>query len=154
MNGEFSLEVYNSIYILNEQNNNFKCYQGYNDRFANHSIKHNGSEWSILLIEAEVLYENIKDGIAMALSVSNNLHEDWQNETTGPPIIKEYEKLIKHDGYDFLLGGNFQAMFQNFESYLKTEVDLAKEDLELIFKTIYFRLCHTGNTSRSLYHWG
>ena len=90
----------------------------------------------------------------MALSVSNNSHEDCQNETTGPPIIKEYEKLIKHDGYDFLLRGIFQAMFQDFESYRKTTVDLAKEDLELIFKTMCFRLRYTRNTSRSLYHWG
>ena len=56
--------------------NNFKCYQGYNDRFASHSIKHNGTEWSLLLTESEFLYENIKNGIAMALSVSDFSHGD------------------------------------------------------------------------------
>ena len=56
--------------------NNFKCYQGYNDRFSNHSMKHSGAEGSLLLLESEVLYENITDGIAMALSVSYISHGD------------------------------------------------------------------------------
>ena len=36
----------------------------------------------------------------------------------------------------FLLGGNIQAMFQEFESYHKTKVGLAAEDLQLILKTM------------------
>ena len=59
---------------VTEQNNNCKRYQGYNDRFLKHSIKYSGTEWSLLLIEAEIFYENLKDGIAMALSVSDISH--------------------------------------------------------------------------------
>ena len=90
----------------------------------------------------------------MALIFSDISHGVGQNETTGSSFIKEYEKLIKHVGYDVLLGGKIQAMFQDFEIYHKTKVGLAEEDFELILKTMYISLYHTKKTSRRLYHWG
>ena len=36
----------------------------------------------------------MKDEIAKALGVSSISDEHLQDETTGPPIIKEYEKTI------------------------------------------------------------
>ena len=117
--------MYNSIFNIIEENNKFKRYRNYNDRFPWHSIKRNETEWSLLRIE----FEDVKDEIAEALGVSSISDEDLQDETTGPVINKEHQKLIKHYGYGILPGGYSQSIFQEFESCLRTKVHLAAEAL-------------------------
>ena len=41
--------------------------KGYNDRFPYHSIKHNETKSSLIRIDSETLYENVKDEIAKIL---------------------------------------------------------------------------------------
>ena len=89
MIGLLNLGIYKFIFNRTEENNKLKPYQGYNDRFPYHSIKHNETEWSLIRVETEVPYENVKDEIAKVLSVSDISVEDSQDETIGPLIINE-----------------------------------------------------------------
>ena len=41
---------------------------------------------------------------------------------------------MKNDGYDFLLGAYIRSIFQDFEGYFRTKVDLAENDIELFLK--------------------
>ena len=83
------MKVYN-FFEVTEKNTKFKHYQGYNDGFPWHYIKPNKTEWPLMRIESEVLYENVEDEIKKALGVSDNSDDHLLDETTGPPNIKEY----------------------------------------------------------------
>ena len=72
--------------------------------------------------------------IAEALGVSEVSDEDSPDETIGPLLINEYQRLIKHDEYGILLGGYFQSLFQNFRNNLRTKVVLAGQEIKLILK--------------------
>ena len=142
MIGLTSLEINISTFNITEKK--VQVYQGYNDRFPYHSIKHKEAEWSLIRIEPEVLFEDVKDEIAKALDISNNSDlQDLQDETTGPLNFKDYEKLIQHDGYEILLGSYIQSKFQNFKSYLRTKIDWAEEDIELILKQFFLNFIKT-----------
>ena len=58
----------------------------------------------------------------------------YKIKRTGALSIKEYQKINKHDGYGVLFGGFIQSNFQEFESYLRSEIVLAEDDIELILK--------------------
>ena len=54
----------------------------------------------------------------------------------GPIIIDEYReqvtKRMKDDKYMEILAGYTRSVFQDFESYLRTEVDLVEDDVKLV----------------------
>ena len=58
----------------------------------------------------------------------------YKMNSTGPLILKDYMKLIRHDGHGIFLGVYIQSKFQDFESYLRSKSDLAEVDIELILK--------------------
>ena len=58
---------------MTEENNEFKRYQDYNNRFLWHTMKYEETECSLTRIEAEVLYEDIKDEIQSVLGVSDTV---------------------------------------------------------------------------------
>ena len=54
----------------------------------------------------------------------------------GPLIIKEHReqvtKRMKDDKYMKNLAGYTSSVFQDFESYLRTEVDLVEDNIKLV----------------------
>ena len=54
----------------------------------------------------------------------------------GPIIIKEYReqvtKRMEDGGYMNILAGCNGSIFQDFENYLRTEVDLVADDIKLV----------------------
>ena len=62
--------------------------------------------------------------------------EDLQDDIIAPIIIEEYKKQVtkrmKDDKYMFILNLYVSSVFQDFESYLRTEVDLVEDDIKLV----------------------
>ena len=85
-------------------------------------------------MESEGLFEDVKDEIEKVPAVLDTSDEDVQDETKGPLINKGYHSLFKRDGKGVLLRGYIQSIFQDIESYLRTRVDLAEDDIRLILK--------------------
>ena len=61
---------------------------------------------------------------------------DLQDEIIAPIIIEEYKKPVtkrtKNDKYMNIVAGYDSSVFQDFESYLRTEVDLIEDDIKLV----------------------
>ena len=61
---------------------------------------------------------------------------DLQDEIIAPIIIEEYKKQVtkrmEDVGYMNILVGYVSSVFQDFESYLRTEVDLVQDDIKLV----------------------
>ena len=61
---------------------------------------------------------------------------DLQDDLIGPIIIEEYREQVtrrmKDDKYMKILAGYVSSVFQDFESYLRTEVDLVQDDIKLV----------------------
>ena len=61
---------------------------------------------------------------------------DLQNDINAPNIIEEYRKQVtkrmKDVGYTNIVAGYASSVFQDFESYLRTEVDLIEDDIKLV----------------------
>ena len=61
---------------------------------------------------------------------------DLQDEIIAPIIIEEYKKQVtkrmKDDKYMFILSTYVDSVFQNFESFLRTQIDLVEDDVRLV----------------------
>ena len=61
---------------------------------------------------------------------------DLQDAIIAPFIIGEYKeqvtKRMKNEQYMNILAGYVNSVFQDFESYLRTEVDLIEDDIKLV----------------------
>ena len=118
MIGLTSLEVYNSIFNITEENNKFELYKFPDEKAGG------------------VSYESVEDEIERDLDISDITAEDLQDDIIAPIIIKEYrEQVIKRMndvGYMNILAGYATSVFQDFESYLRTEVDLVVDDVKLV----------------------
>ena len=70
------------------------------------------------------------------MDISDITAADLQNDIIGPIIIEEYRdrvtKRMKDDKYLELLAGYTSSVSQDFESYLRTEVDLVEDDIKLV----------------------
>ena len=70
------------------------------------------------------------------LDISDITATDLQNDIIAPIIIDEYieqiTKRMKDDKYMEILAGYTKSVFQDFESYLRTEVDLIEDDIKLV----------------------
>ena len=113
-----SREVYNSIFNITERNNKFELFI-----FPNSNT-------------GKVSYEKVRDEIEKDLGSSDNTNKHLQYIILGPIIIEEYKKDVtkkmKNDKYMDLLEGFTHSVFQVFENYLRTEVDLAADDIGLV----------------------
>ena len=118
MVGLISLEVYNSIFNITEENNKFELYIDYFDEFFS--------------------YTELKDEIAEILNISAKTPYHLQHETIAPLIIKTSQELklekTSTDGYYLLLTNYFGSPFRDFESYLRIVVGLEEDDIKLILK--------------------
>ena len=69
--------------------------------------------------------------------MSNINDDDLLDCEIGDIIVEEYRRIYleksKEDGYTILLNGYIQSVFQDFESYLRTE-GVSEDDIELISK--------------------
>ena len=118
MLGLTDLEVYNSIFNITEKNNKFELYKSPDEKSGG------------------ISYIKVRDDIEKDLGISEITATDLQDDIIGPIIIKEYReqvaKRMKDDKYMEILAGYTKSVFQNFESYLRTEVDLVEDDVKLV----------------------
>ena len=63
--------------------------------------------------------------------------EDLQDEIIAPIIIEQYKKQVtkkmKDDKYMFILSGS-NFVFQDFESFLRTQINLVEDDIKLVLE--------------------
>ena len=118
MLGLVDLEVYNSIFNITEKNNKFELYKFPDEKAGG------------------VTYEKVRDEIERDLDISDITAADLQDDIIAPIIIEEYRKQVtkrmNDDKYMFILNFYVNSVFQDFESYLRTEVDLVEDDVNLV----------------------
>ena len=70
------------------------------------------------------------------MDISDITATDLQDDIIGPIIIDEYReqvtKRMEDGGYMIILSGYSRSVFQDFESYLRTEIDLVQDDIKLV----------------------
>ena len=118
MIGLTNLEVYNSIFKIAEENNKFELY-----KFPNEKI-------------GGVTYEKVREEIEKDLDIEDITGEDLQDEIIGPIIIEEYNeqvtKRMNDEQYMNNLAIYTSSVFQDFESFLRTQIDLVEDDIKLV----------------------
>ena len=118
MIGLKSLEVYNFIFNITERNNKFEPYKFADSKSGN------------------VSYGKVRDEIKRDLDISDITATDLQDGILAPINIEEYReqvtKRMKDDGYMKFLAGYIRSIFQDFEKFLRTEVDFVEDDVRLI----------------------
>ena len=110
MIGLVDLEVYNSIFNITEENNKIELYKFPDEK-------------------------KVRDEIERDLDISDITAVDLQDDIIGPIIFDEYKeqvtKRMKDDKYMKILAGYVSSVFQDFESFLRTEIDLVEDDIKL-----------------------
>ena len=118
MIGVTSLEVYNSIFNITEENNKLELYKFSDEKSGG------------------VSYEKVRDEIEKDLDFADITATNLQHDVIGPIIIKEYREQVtkktKDDEYKKISGFYVLSIFQEFESYLRTEIDLIEDDIKLV----------------------
>ena len=117
MIGLTDLEVYNSIFNITEENNKFELYKFPDEKAVG------------------VTYEKVRDEIEKDLDIEGITAEDLQDDIIGPIIIEEYEeqvtKRMNDEQYMNLLAIYIRSVFQDFESFLRTQIDLVEDDIKM-----------------------
>ena len=118
MIGLVDLEVYNSIFNITEEINKFKLYK-FPDKKA-----------------CGITYTKVRDEIEKDLDFSDITATDLQDDIIGPIIIEEYNeqvtKRMKDEQYMNVLTIYNSSVFQDFESFLRTQIDLVEDDVKLV----------------------
>ena len=118
MIGLVDLDVYNSIFNITEENNKFELY-----KFPDEKI-------------GSITYTKVRDEIEKDLDISDITDADLQDDIIAPIIIEEYKKQVtkrmKDGQYMKILAGYVSYVLQDFESYIRTEVDLVEDDVRLV----------------------
>ena len=118
MLGLTDLEVYNSIFNITEENNKFELYKFPDDKIGG------------------VTYEKVKGEIEKDLDIEDITAEDLQDDIIAPIIIEEYKeqvtKRMNDEQYMSILAIYTSSVFQDFESFLRTQIDLVEDDIKLV----------------------
>ena len=118
MLGLVDLEVYNSIFNITEENNKFELYKFPDEKAGG------------------ISYTKVRHDIEKDLDISDITDADLQDDIIAPTIIEEYKKQVtkrmKDGQYLEILAGYTRSVFQDFESFLRTEVDLVEDDVKLV----------------------
>ena len=118
MIGLTDLEVYNSIFDITEENNNFKLYKFPDEKAGG------------------VTYEKVTDEIEKDLGIKDITATDLEDDIIGPIIIEEYKeqvtKRMNDEQYMNILAIYTSSVFQDFESFLRTQIDLVEDDIKLV----------------------
>ena len=116
--GLMSLEAYKFIFNITEQNKKFELHEFPDQKSGG------------------ISYENVRDEIEKNWEISDITAIDLQDEIMAPIFLKSIEnnlqKKMKDDGYMKFLAGYIRSIFQDFESYHRTEVDLVEDDIRLV----------------------
>ena len=118
MIGLTNLEVYNSIFNTTAENNKFELYNFPDEKAGG------------------VTYEKVRDEIEKDLDIEDITAEDLQDDIKGPIIIEEYEEQVTRrmndEQYLNILAIYTRSVFQDFESFLRSQIDLIKDDIKLV----------------------
>ena len=118
MIGLTNLEVYNSIFNITEENNKFEFYKFPEDKIG------------------ALSYEKVKGEIKKDLDIEDITAEDLQDDIIGLIIIEEYKKQVSKrmndDQYMNILSIYSSSVFQDFESFLRSQIDLVEDDIKLV----------------------
>ena len=118
MIGLVDLEVYKSIFSITEENNKLKLYKFPDEKAGG------------------ISYTKVRDEIEKDLDISDITATDLQDDIIGPIIIEEYNekvtKRMKDEQYLNILAINTSSVFQDFGSFLRTQIDLIEDDVELV----------------------
>ena len=99
MIGLTDLEVYNSIFIITEENNKFELYRDSSNKFG---------------------FLELGDELEEILNISHISPEHLDDEIIGPRIIDEFLKLSHKrkysGGFSIILMGYVRSPFRDFES--------------------------------------
>ena len=118
MIGLTDLEVYNSILNITEEDNKFELYKFPDEKAGG------------------VTYEKVRDEIEKDLDIEDITAEDLQDDIIGPIIIEEYKKQVtkrmNDEQYMDILARYTSSVFQDFESFLRTQIDLIEDDVKLV----------------------
>ena len=114
------LEVYKSIFDITDKINKLEIYKCPDEKIAC------------------VLYGKVRDDIKRDLDISDITATDLRDDIIGPIAIKEYRervtKRMEDSGYINILSGYPRSVFQDFESYLRTEIGLVEDDIRLVLE--------------------
>ena len=118
--GLTDLEVYNSIFNITEDNNKFKLYKFPDEKAGG------------------ITYEKVRDEIEKDLDIEDITAADLQDDVIGPIIIEEYreqvEKRMNDEQYMNILAIYSSSVFQDFESFLRSQIDLVEDDIKLVLE--------------------
>ena len=118
MIGLTDLEVYNSIFNITEENNKFELYK-FPDKKA-----------------GGISYTKVRDETGKDLDIEDITAADLQDDIIGPIIIEEYNeqvtKRMNDEQYMNILANYTSSVFQDFESFLRTQIDLVEDDIKLV----------------------
>ena len=116
--GLVDLEVYNSIFNITEENNKFQLYKFPDEKAGG------------------VTYTKVRDEIEKDLGIEDITAADLQGDIIGPIIIEEYEEQVTRrmndEQYMNILAFYTGSVFQDFESFLRTQIDLVENDIKLV----------------------
>ena len=120
MIGLTNLEVYNSIFNITEENNKFELYKIPYEKAGG------------------ISYEKVRYEIEKDLHNEDITAADLQDEIIGPIIIEEYKKQVtkrmNDEQYMNILSIYTSSVFQDFESFLRTQIDLIEVDIKLVLE--------------------
>ena len=118
MLGLVDLEVYNSIFNITEENNKFELYKFPDEK------------------RGGISYTKVRDEIEKDLDIEDITAADLQDDIIAPIFIEEYTeqvtKRMNDDGYVNNLARYTSSVFQDFESFLRTQIDLVEDDVKLV----------------------
>ena len=118
MIGLTDLEVYNSIFNKTEENNKFELYKFPDEKAGG------------------ISYTKVRDEIEKDLNISDITATDLQDDIIAPIIIEEYKeqvtKRMKDEQNMNILSIYTRSVFQDFESFLRTQIDLVEDDIKLV----------------------
>ena len=118
MIGLVDLELYNSIFNITEENNKFKLYKFPDEKAGG------------------ISYTKVRDEIEKDLGIEDITATDLQDDIIGPIIIEEYNeqvtKRMKDEQYMNILARYTSSVFQDFESFHGTQIDLVEDDNKLV----------------------
>ena len=118
MIGLVDLDVYHSIFNITEKNNKLKLYKFPDEKAGG------------------ITYTKVRDEIEKDLDIEDITATDLQDDIIGPIIIEEYNeqvtKRMKDEQYMNILAIYNSSVFQDFESFLRTQIDLVEDDVKLV----------------------
>ena len=118
MIGLTDLEVYNSIFNITKENKKFELYKFPDEKAGG------------------ISYTKVRDEIEKDLDISDIRATDLQDDIISPINIEEYKeqvtKRMKDEQYMNILSIYTRSVFQDFESFLRTQIDLVEDDIKLV----------------------